>query len=128
MHFVGLYRITLLMLHVTYLQTRVPTKAVGLCAVHELTFTGSQRAFISVHHLWFGFSHVDTEKINSGTRVALHLHNVLSALLAVPHIWLLSMLIHSRRKSIVAKYTVVSGRLLSRVQLNIYDIDFKHKL
>ena len=69
-----------------------------------------------------------TENINAGTRVASHLHNFLSALLAIPRISLLSMLIHSRRESIVAKYTAVSGKLLSRVQLNIYNVQFKHKL
>jgi hypothetical protein len=53
---------------------------------------------------------------------------ILSALFAILRISLPSMLIHSRRESIVAKYTAVSGKLLSRVQLNIYDLDFKHKL
>jgi hypothetical protein len=71
---------------------------------------------------------VATEKIKVGTRVATHLHNILSALLAILRISLPSMLIHSRREAIVPKFTAVSGKLLSRVQLNIYDVDFKHKL
>jgi hypothetical protein len=71
---------------------------------------------------------VATEKINAGTRVAKHLRNFLSALLAILRISLPSMLIHSRRESILTKYTAVSGELLSRVRLNIYGVDLKHKL
>jgi len=60
--------------------------------------------------------------------VTTHLHNFLSALLAIPRISLPAMLIHSIRESILAQYTAVSGKLLSRVQLNIYGVFFKPKL
>jgi len=76
---------------VAILQTRVSTKAVGLYAVRELILTGSQRAFVSVRHLSIGSFHVATEKTNAGTRVATHLHNFLSALLAILRISLPSM-------------------------------------
>jgi hypothetical protein len=76
---------------------------------------------------WFFFL-VATENINAGTGVAMILHNFLSGLLAILRISLPSMLIYNRRESVVAKYTAVSCKLLSLVQLNIYDLDFLHKL